>query len=222
MTTHISFPKCKLNHPTYSTLPLEIRHEILSHLLIESSKIVFRSESGFKAANCQDTPQCLPYIDIEPGSRTIFYRVNIFDVSAENLVAFLHNNPSTTPPTTIPAKSSKEYPMVKDLVRNLIVGLGPYHPTLEPWTFDPVPALRSLMECPHLETVELHIGALFEGIQEFRTTFMHIKGVCMELGERFGEEGFRVQIRSLYTTVWVTMADFRCATIPMLESDLYW
>lgn len=211
MSTKTLIPDRKLNTLTFSSLPYEIRHEILYHLLIESSPIKIHEFSRLDGTSKNDPLQSLRTMNFTPEACEIFYRHNTFYVAEEYLQLFLDYDP--TRPTDSDDKDQSRTP--KPHIRHLIFSIQPHMRFARRQDHDPGPDLRRVLEeCPNLEKLEISIFALFEGLCEFDGDFIKIAAICVELMEKMGEENVEVKVRYLRgERIW-TLADFRTGKPP--------
>ncbi|KAI4181537.1 MAG: hypothetical protein LQ346_006751 [Caloplaca aetnensis] len=194
-------------HTTLSSLPFEIQHEILLHLLIEPIPIWIRDPHGIPWTSDKHRQQhLLQWIDITPNSRDLFYRHNTFYVSHDDLRAFLDFRPSITVPMV-----AGTTPTPRESVRHLIVSIQPH--LLSPGD-DVGAAVRNLLDCPNLNKVEIKIMGFLEGVCEFDTVFKSIAGVCSELGDRLGDDGLKVDCRYLCGEFTWSLAQFKSGVPP--------
>ncbi|KAL9602408.1 MAG: hypothetical protein Q9219_001831 [cf. Caloplaca sp. 3 TL-2023] len=193
--TAVSHLNIKQHILNISTLPYEIKLEILSYLLIHPSPLVFRRTDGFKKAS-EDVPQILHSIDLTPEARRLFYRYNTFQVDHFAIQAFLNYRPPESTPT------GKEHLTPKNHVRHLLVLVD------RAFGANPVPTLRSLLGCPKLRTVIIRIHCSLDFMADFDPGYMQVAGVCAELSNMLGE-GLRVEVVDSYRGVKWIVEDFR-------------
>ena len=190
----------KHNIASQPFLPREIRDMIYTHLLSDNLPIWFDLVDNFKPHN-PNVQQALNIIDLILEAREIFYRANIFRVDHQILQKFLRYSP----PRDRTSTSSVTTPKVD--VTHLIIDM---QPDLHWPNHDPVPALRSLFKCPRLKSVVIQVhGWRIEDLQEYDPTFKQITDICIELGDRLGEQRLMVVAEGCYASrTWYT-ADFR-------------
>ncbi|KAL8941149.1 MAG: hypothetical protein Q9216_002414 [Gyalolechia sp. 2 TL-2023] len=194
------------NDPTFPTLPIEIREEILHHLLVEPAPISIINPGNLDAASEDDVLKLLRPMNFAPEACRIFYRHNVFEVTENCLESFLNYNPTT------PAEAmDKEHTNPKNHVRHLAVTMQPHLYALD---HNPSPVIRNLLDCSGLEKLKIRLLALYEGLCEFDMTFIQIAGVCAELGDKLGAEGFEVRAEYLYGKRTWTLADFKSGQPP--------
>ncbi|KAI4152176.1 MAG: hypothetical protein L6R39_001874 [Caloplaca ligustica] len=149
-----------------SSLPCEIQDEILYHTFVDSAPVKVLS---------QDQLETLPTTEVIPGSREIFYRYNVFHVADKVLAAFHDYN-------------AERGFIPRDHVQHIIVTIKQHLAS-----YDPALALRCLLDCPKLETVEIHVSTLWESRRAIARAYGQIEGVCLELANRLGKKGFQVE-----------------------------
>lgn len=204
MPAHVALPDRKHDSPTFSTLPREIRDRIYTHLLVDSAPIRFFDLAyGFDPPS-EDVKHALQHINLSSEARDIFYHYNTFYVCDIGLQAFLQYKPSTN------LEGIKGDSAPKDHVRRLNIMIDP----LLRHQYDAVPALRILLECPNLRKVHIDLGGRIEGMRDFDSTFFRIADVCIELFDKLGEEGLKVEARTLYQSCMWTLAVFKSGKPP--------
>ncbi|KAL8809081.1 MAG: hypothetical protein Q9200_003733, partial [Gallowayella weberi] len=172
-----------------ATLPLEIRNQIISHLVVAPCPIAFDPPDKLKAHGWQKThhekvQEILRFIEIIPETRQLFYQHNIFHITDTDLEAFL---------SYLPPNSSND--MVAMLPRTHIRRLEVSIQPMLQWEArqnggaGPLPLL---LQCPALQRLEIILHDRFESVCEFDVTFGRIADTCVALGEKVGEENFEV------------------------------
>lgn len=198
---------------TLTSLPREIQHEILLHLLIEPDPIQIIDRKGVSWTSDQhEQQQVINLIDVTPNSHEIFYRRNTFYVGHDNLLSFLNHRPCTT--ITTKGLNGK-LPTPRDFVRHIIISIQPhlYFRSDAP-DYHPGRALRSLLTCPNLQKVEVKVMGFLEAVSEFDRTFQSIAGVCSELGDRLGADGLKAECQYLYGSFTWSLAQFKSGFPP--------
>ncbi|KAL8683329.1 MAG: hypothetical protein Q9186_000713 [Xanthomendoza sp. 1 TL-2023] len=191
---------------TITSLPLEIRDQILTHLLVVPFSIHFDQPNNFKthwsysSDDKEKVWEILRIVEIVPRSRQLFYQHNMFTVSATDLEAFLSYRPFLFPDGV--AVVPRLY------IRRLEVTI---QPTIH---FEARKAagpgvLPLLLNCPALKQLEIFLWGGFKRVCEYDRTFRRIADTCIPLGEKFGEDNFKVNGNSLYGEFTWTMQNSR-------------
>ncbi|KAL8707949.1 MAG: hypothetical protein Q9220_007092 [cf. Caloplaca sp. 1 TL-2023] len=189
--------------PSIASLPYEIRYQILSYLLTDSSPIRFNQAHGFHIHKNKELPSYHAQVAaVIPGARQIFYHHNTFQVHDNEIEAFLsdlycHNLISSINPRRI---------LPRDHIQDVIILM---HPHTYHRDYNPALALRGLLSCAKLRSVELRIAALYESLHMFDKTFSEIAEVCVELTDKLGPEGFKASVEWLHGKRNWSVADFR-------------
>ncbi|KAL8759417.1 MAG: hypothetical protein Q9199_000787 [Rusavskia elegans] len=186
-------------------LPLEIRDDILSYLLVTDSPIDFTDGIYYEAPSVnsvlEGTLRKFPVIDLIPSGYRFFYRYNTFHISCSQIPAFLDYRP--TGPTV--AAASEHSPPRNTIatprhhITKLIVSIE---------SDEAGPALHALLSCPSLMTLEIQTDSWdFDDVCEFYRLFRPIQDIGIELGEKLGAERVRVK-GSVKRTLFIwSMAD---------------
>ncbi|KAI4285049.1 MAG: hypothetical protein L6R38_000944 [Xanthoria sp. 2 TBL-2021] len=133
-------------------LPLEIRDEILSYLLVTDSPIDFTGGIYYKAPRVKSvlegTLRKFPVIDLIPSGYRFFYRYNIFHISHSQIPAFLDYRPTgiAVAATTEDSPPDNANATPRHHITKLIVSIE---------SDEAGPALYALLSCPSLKTLEI-------------------------------------------------------------------
>ncbi|KAL8673509.1 MAG: hypothetical protein Q9168_002066 [Polycauliona sp. 1 TL-2023] len=183
----------------YLLLPIEIQHEILSHLTSSSSPIHLRGLSSPQwdtqfESFIQGQASKYPMIHLFTPPHRFFYRDNTLSLCLTKLVAFLNHQSfpvlrhriwwSNRPTVALPMERPVRY-----YVTSLIVSIGRQaYGDPEPRT-----VLAELLSCPSLRTVTVQYG-YFGTMREFLREFGKIEGVCEALGARLGRGMVKIEV----------------------------
>ncbi|KAL8691693.1 MAG: hypothetical protein Q9224_004115 [Gallowayella concinna] len=191
---------------TITSLPLEIRDQILSHLVVERFSIIFAPTNTFKiygsspGEDKEKIRKILRIVEIVPSSRQLFYQHNSFLVSDTDLEAFLSYLPFDCSDGVAVTPTSH--------VRHLAVTIQPMMHWEARQSAGPG-ALPLLLNCPALKRLDILLYGRFESVCEYDQTFGRIADTCIALGEKLGEENFKVNGNYLYGRFTWTMRNFR-------------
>lgn len=192
--------------PVFS-LPLEIRDEILSYLLVTDSPIDLTGGIYYKAPSVKSvlegTLRKFPVIDLIPSGYRFFYRYNIFHISPSQIPAFLDYRPTgpTVAAATEDSPPDNAVATPRHHITKLIVSIESYVAG---------PALHALLACSSLKTLEIQTDCWdFDEFWEFYSLFRLIQDVCIELGKKLGAERLKVK-GSVKRTIFIwSMAELK-------------
>lgn len=223
MSTSVTGPGEGHASPSIASFPQEIKDKILFHLLVDPEGVTrIETDPLTNAINLflnwvSYNPvfqQKLEIIALIPGAGEIFWRYSTFSIHHGYLEAFVD--------CRFPAMNGGEInrsPTPKDHIRSvkLRFQLGGEKRRSG---YNPAPAWRRLLECPKLEKVDFAVrGRWDKDFVSRNRLFSNVAGVCMELGERLGEEGFKMRFEFGFS--W-TIADFKSGIMPATDWERYW